>query len=110
MKYVFPAVLTWDSDDGVYLVEFPDTEGYFGCHTDGEDLFEALENAEDALALMLWGAEEDGDPIPSPSALMDIQAPEGAIVTLIRADTEAYAKMMAEEKAAAGAPEAAKTA
>ena len=101
MKYVFPAILTWDSDDGVYLVEFPDTEGYFGCHTDGEDLFDALDNAEDALNLMLWGAEEDGDPIPSPSDIRNIKAPEGAIVTLVKADTEAYAKMMAESESKA---------
>lgn len=109
MKYVFPAVLTWDDEDKVYLVDFPDTEGYFGCFTDGETLYEALDYAEDALNLMLWGAEEDGDPIPTPSDIKDIKAPEGAIVTLVRADTEAYAKMMAEKKATEAEP-AAKTA
>ena len=100
MRYVFPAVLTWDDSDKVYLVYFPDTEGYFGCYTDGYDLYEALDYAEDVLGLMLWSAEKDGDPIPKPSDIKDIKAPEGAIVTLIRADTEAYAKMMAERKAA----------
>ena len=103
MKYVFPAVLTWDNDDGAYLVEFPDTEGYFGCHTDGADLYEALDNAEDGLNLMLMYEEREGKPIPKPSDIKDIKAPEGAIVTLIRADTEAYAKMMAERKAAKNA-------
>ena len=100
MKYVFPAVLTWDNGDGVYLVEFPDTEGYFGCHTDGADLYEALDNAEDGLNLMLMYEEREGKPIPKPSDIKDIKAPEGAIVTLVKADTESYAKMMAERKAA----------
>ena len=99
MRYVVPAVLTWDEGDGVYYVDFPDTEDYFGCYTYGQDLFEALENAEDALSLMLWGAEEDGLPIPEPSAIGDIDAPAGAIVTLVRADTEAYAAMIERERA-----------
>ena len=100
MKYVFPAVITWDNEDNVYYVDFPDTEGYFGCFTDGETLYEALDYAEDVLNLMLWSAEEDGITIPKPSDIKDIKAPDGAIVTLTKADTEAYAKMMAERKSA----------
>ena len=94
MKYVFPAVLTYDSNDKVYLVDFPDAEGYFGCSTFGHDLYEALDYAEDAINLMLCGAEEDGSPIPQASDIHDIiaKAPKDAIVTLIKADTEAYAK------------------
>lgn len=98
MKYVFPAVIEYDKDEDVYLVEFPDTIGYFGCHTDGYSLYEALEYAEDALNLMLLDTEERGKPIPTPSDIRNIKAPEGAIVTLIRADTEAYAKMLAENE------------
>ena len=43
---------------------------------------------------MLCGAEEDGNPIPKASDIHDIiaKAPKDAIVTLIKADTEAYAK------------------
>ena len=95
----------------MYLVDFPDMEGYFGCYTDGETLYEALYYAEDVLGLMLWSAEKEGDPIPTPGDIKDIKAPEGAIVTLVKADTEAYAKIMAERKAikakaAGAAPEA----
>lgn len=100
MRYVFPAVITWNNEDKAYYVDFPDTKGYFGCYTDGETLYEALYNAEDVLNLMLWDANEDGYSIPTPSDIRDIKAPEGAIVTLVKADTEAYAKMMAERKAA----------
>ena len=99
MKYVFPAVFVYSSDDKAYLVDFPDTADYFGCHTDGADLYEALDYAEDALNLMLLDAEESGDPIPKASSIKDIiaKAPEGAIVTLIKADTEAYAKKLRQE-------------
>lgn len=107
MKYVFPAVITHDLKDKVFYVDFPDTENYFGCSTYGYDLYEALDYAEDAINLMLLGAEEDGSPIPQASDIHDIiaKAPKDAIVTLIKADTEAYAKKLAEWKAKEDADE-----
>lgn len=105
MKYVFPAVIT--REDDFYLVEFPDTEGYFGCHTYGGSLYEVLDNAEDALNLMLWYEEKENKPIPTASDIRDIKAPDGAIVTLIRADTEAYAKVLAENNKEAETEQAA---
>ena len=96
MKYVFPAVIEHDKNDNVYYVDFPDTEGYFHCFTDGYSLYKALEYAEDALNLMLLDAEERGKPIPTPSDIRNIKVPDGTIVTLVRADTEAYAKILAE--------------
>ena len=102
MQYIFPAVITHDDKDRVYYVDFPDTEDYFGCYTDGNNLYEALCNADDVLNLMLLGAEKADNPIPSASDIRDIiaKAPEGAIVTLVKADTEAYAKRLADLKAA----------
>lgn len=44
------ATYTWDPDDRVWLVEFPDEPG---CHTFGRTLAAARENAADALALWL---------------------------------------------------------
>lgn len=92
MKCVYPAILEYE--DGVFLVQFADMEN---CFTEGDTLYEALENAEDVLNLVLSGMEKAGAPIPASSDIKDVKAPEGAIVTLVRADTEAYAKMMAEE-------------
>ena len=57
MKYIYPAVFTPEADGG-YLVDFPDLPN---CFTDGADLAEAFENAEDALALKLWYMEEHGE-------------------------------------------------
>lgn len=89
MKYIYPAIFTKE-DDGGYLVEFPDLPE---CYTDGDSLAEAFENAEDALALMMWALEEKKAPIATPSNPADITPPAGAIVSLVKADTLPVRKM-----------------
>ena len=89
MKAVYPAVFTWNDDDKVFYVQFPDMENVF---TDGADLYEALENAEDALNLMLcnYEAEHGGKRPPIPSDIAALSVKAGEIVCLVRADTQAY--------------------
>ena len=58
-KYAYPAIFT--KEENGYSVAFPDIEG---CFTSGATLPEAMELAEDALCLMLYDREEDGEPIP----------------------------------------------
>lgn len=87
MKYVYPAVLTPDGD--WYMVEFPDIEN---CFTQGKDLCDALEMAQDVLNLMLMTMEDDKATIPAASDVADIHGGEGAIVTLVSADTTEYRK------------------
>ena len=89
-KYVFPAVFE-PEEEGGFSVYFPDIDG---CYTQGDDIEEALYNAEDALSLMLYGMEERGETIPSPSAVMDVEAglPDGNFVSLVRCDTITYRK------------------
>lgn len=89
MKYIYPAIFTRE-DDGGYLVEFPDLPE---CYTDGDSLEEAFDNAEDALALMLWALEEKKAAIATPSNPANITAPTGSMVTLIKADTLPVRKM-----------------
>ena len=89
MKYIYPAIFTKEEDGG-YLVEFPDLPE---CYTDGDSLAEAFENAEDALALMMWNLEEKKAPIATPSNPADITPPAGAIVSLVKADTLPVRKM-----------------
>ncbi len=62
-KYVYPAVFT-EEDNGQYSVVFRDLEG---CYTCGDNIEHAIEMAEDALALVLYGYEMDGKEIPAPS-------------------------------------------
>ena len=82
MKYIYPAIFT-EEEDGI-LVDFPDLPN---CYTDGANLEEAFENAEDALALALWHLEEERADIPVPSAPAALTVPKSASVALVRADT-----------------------
>jgi len=80
--YIYPAILYQD-DDGI-AVEFPDLPG---CLTFGEDQQEAIKSAKEALALHMYGIEQDEEEIPEPSSIFEIklnlQEKEKAIITLI---------------------------
>lgn len=78
---VYPAIFD-PSGGGGYTVTFPDLPG---CITEGDDLDEALYNAREALELHLYGMEEDGDAIPSPTLPEKIAVPKGAFITIIEA-------------------------
>ncbi len=88
-KYVYAAVFTKE-DDGNYSVVFNDLEG---CYTCGSTLDEAIEMAEDVLALTLYGYETDGKEIPKPTDISDIKVNENEFVNYIACDTLEYRKM-----------------
>lgn len=78
-RYVYPAVLTYE--DGYEIaVTFPDLPG---CATSGETDTEALMMAKEALGLHLWGMENDGDELPAPSSIRNIELEAGEIVALV---------------------------
>jgi predicted RNase H-like HicB family nuclease len=89
MKYVYPAIFT-PEENGGYSVLFPDLEG---CYTCGDDLQDALEMAEDALALTLYGYEKDGKAVPAPSSPSAFSLKEGEFSNFISCDTMEYRKM-----------------
>jgi len=78
-RYVYPAVLTYEEGYEI-AVTFPDLPG---CATSGETEAEALTMGKEALGLHLWGMETDGDEIPSPSKLKDIETEENEVIVLI---------------------------
>ncbi|SHJ77785.1 type II toxin-antitoxin system HicB family antitoxin [Desulfofundulus thermosubterraneus] len=80
-KYIFPAVFETGEKKG-YCVTFPDLPG---CITEGDTLEEALQMAREALELHLYGMEEDGDEIPSPTPPEKVRVPENGFVTVIEA-------------------------
>ncbi len=55
--------------NGAFSVYFPDLPG---CTSYGDTLSEAQKNAQDALGLHLYGMEQDGDPVPAPSAAPEV--------------------------------------
>jgi predicted RNase H-like HicB family nuclease len=70
--YVFPAVLeyyTHDIASGI-SVFFPDLPG---CVSGGDNEIEAIQSAREALTLHLYGMAEDGDDIPTPSNVRELQ-------------------------------------
>ena len=118
MKYIYPAIFRKDKElKAAWCVEFPDVEGAATC---GYSLYEALEMAEDALAGMLvcWEdfkagvlTDRNGNKLeiknrivdPTPIEQVKAEPDEfstSAFVTLIKADTDAYRKMLAEMKQA----------
>lgn len=88
-KYVYPAVFTKE-ENGQYSVNFPDIKN---CFTDGNDLVEAMEMAEDVLAMMLTHYEDHQQPFAEPSKTEDIKLDERSFVNLISCDTTRYRKM-----------------
>ena len=62
--YRYAAIFSYE-EDGVHVV-FPDLPG---CITFGADEDETVRMAREALALHIYGMEQDGDEIPQPSSL-----------------------------------------
>ena len=86
MKYVYPAVFV-PEDIGGYFITFPDIK--MGG-TQGSDLIQGIEMAEDFLCLALYHMEEENSEIPKPSDPKSLEVGEDTIVTLISVDTEDY--------------------
>ncbi|MDE6036620.1 MAG: type II toxin-antitoxin system HicB family antitoxin [Ruminococcus sp.] len=85
-KYVYPAIFT-PEPNGLFSVDFPDVSG---CYTSGESLIDAMEMAEDVLAMMLCFMEQKGESIPSATPIKDITTTGDSFATLIICDTTDY--------------------
>ncbi len=88
-KYVYPAVFT-EEENGQYSVVFRDLEG---CYTCGDSMEQAIEMAQDALALVLYGYETEGKEIPAPSKRQNITLAQGEFINDIQCDTLEYRKL-----------------
>lgn len=85
-KYVYPAIFT-PEDNGMYSVVFPGLES---CYTQGENLTDAYEMAEDVLCLCLYNLEQANKEIPVQLDVKDIQHDVNSFVSLVSADTIEY--------------------
>lgn len=65
--YIYPAVFSYDND-GI-SISFPNLPGCISCASNDE---EALYMAKDALGLYMVCLEEDGEVLPKPSKLNEI--------------------------------------
>lgn len=74
-SYTYSAIFTREVD-GSYSVRWPQLDG---CFTQGKNFEEAYRMAADAMALHLYGMEQDGEAIPSP----EMEQPTDAGETLV---------------------------
>lgn len=89
MKYIYPAIFTKE-DEGGYSINFPDIPS---CYTQGEDVQDGMEMAEDVLALMLFQMEKAGEEAPLPTDVKEVPVREEQFVSLVMCDTVEYQKM-----------------
>jgi len=85
-KYTYPAIFEKEQESG-YSIYFPDIDG---CYTQAENTADGIENAADALCLMLYELEKQGKPIPKSRNIKDIVVNEDDLVTLVACDTQFY--------------------
>lgn len=80
------------STDG-YGISFPD---FTGCVSFGSDMKEAIQNAQEALSLHIWGMEEDGEAIPTPSE--NVTVAENEILVAVSVFPDVFADEMNRKK------------
>lgn len=91
MKYTYPVV--FENDEGQIDVKVPDIAGCFTC---GDTITDAIEMAQDAMAMMLAHYEDHQQAIPKPSDIATIKTKTG-FVNYVIADTDAWRKQFSKK-------------
>lgn len=77
-RYFYPAIFTYEPDQEISVV-FPDLD----VATSGENEDDALISARELLGCALYGLEEDGEEIPSPTPLSKVITTENECAVLV---------------------------
>ncbi len=77
-RYVYPAVFTYEPGQEI-AVDFPDLK----CATSGTNDDDALLSARALLGCVLFGLEEDGEEIPVPTPLAEVETQPNERAVLI---------------------------
>lgn len=77
-RYFYPAVFTYEPNQEI-AVDFPDLK----CATSGTNDDDALLSARELLGCVLYGLEEDGEEIPSPTPLAQVETQKNERAVLI---------------------------
>lgn len=85
MKLTYPAL--FHHEDGSYWVEFPDLPG---CNTFGDTAQETLKSAQEALEGYALTLIENGEKLPAPTDISDIQIDENSFTSFVQTDLSAY--------------------
>ena len=77
-RYVSPAVFTYEPGQEIAVV-FPDLD----AATSGTDDNDALLSARELLGCVLYGMEEDGEDIPAPTPLSNVETADNERAVLV---------------------------
>ena len=77
-RYFFPAVFIYEDGQEI-AVDFPDLK----AATSGTDEEDALLSARELLGCVLYGMEEDGEEIPAPTPLNEIETRKNERAVLV---------------------------
>lgn len=77
-RYFYPAVFTYE-DGKEIAVEFPD----LNCATSGTNEEDALMSARELLGCVIFGLEQDCEPLPEPTALSNIKTGKNEKTVLV---------------------------
>ena len=97
MQYVYPAIIKPNAEfDDWFYAEFPD----LGCSTEnyGGGMYSIIVHATELLNRHMIKLEDAGEKIPAPTYIKDVKVADDEIVTLIKADTDAYKLFIAKCK------------
>ena len=95
MKLVYPACF-YEEEDGGFSVQIPDL---LGCCTQGDNLEEAIQMAQDAALGWLLTAVENNEEIPNASNIKDIKLEnENGFTTLLLLDLGTYSQKYGSRK------------
>lgn len=86
MKLIYAAVFE-ECEEGGYTVSFPDLPG---CFTEGDDLREALEMAEEAACGWLASEVDSGKEIPQATPYEDIPQENAGFINMLLLDLDEY--------------------
>lgn len=90
--YVYPAILTQYKDN--IGITFPDLPG---CVSNADNVDEAVKCSKEALALHLYGMEEDNFEIPEPSSIDKLKLEKNEIPLLVDVYMPLYREAIANE-------------
>lgn len=77
-RYYYPAVFTYEPGSEI-AVTFPD----LGVATSGVDERDALMSARELLGITIFGMEQDGDELPTPSHVNEVEVMENERAVLV---------------------------
>ena len=89
MNYIYPAIF-YPEDDGRFSVIFPDLND---LATYGDNLADAFAMASEACGQYLFNSLKDGEALPAPSDIDDVEKDEdAAFVNMVCVNLDEYAR------------------